>query len=181
MLRQAAEEKEAAIKMRAALQAELAQKQPRSLAPPTASAVTTSQELDHSRLHLESWAAARSIDDVMQRVLDELCQYRPSAPAACVLAPPLQPERVLLMCASMAAASDLLLRPAAAAPAESSRRSQLENERSERALAQAQAARDAALKQNALLQEVAAAAPCARPRPFSLENSCRFATTWLLK
>jgi hypothetical protein len=151
MLRQAAEEKEAAIKMRAVLQAELAQKHPRTHGLPAASTVSTSLELDDSRLHLEAWAASQAIDDVMQGMLDELCPHRLPAPAGCSLAPRLQTQRVLQLCASMAAASQLLLQPVAAPPAEPSRSSQLAHER---ALAQAVAARDAALKHSAHLQEV---------------------------
>jgi hypothetical protein len=181
MLRQAAEDKEAAIKMRAVLQAELAQKQPRVLLPPCASAAATSQELVHSRLHLESWAAAQVIDDVMQNILHQLCHvpHAPPALSSCALATPLQPDGVLRMCASMAAASELLLQPAAATPAENSRKSVLENERSERALAQAHAARDAALKQNVRLQEVIARQQLWPPHDStSLASPCRLATTW---
>jgi hypothetical protein len=151
MLRQAAEEKEAAIKMRASLQAELAQKHPRTHGLPAASAVSTSQALDDSRLHLEAWATSQAIDDVMQGMLHELCPQSPSAPAGCSLAPRLQTQRVLQLCASMAAASELLLQPVAAPPAENSRSSQLAHER---ALAQAVAARDAAVKHSARLQQV---------------------------
>jgi hypothetical protein len=180
MLRQAAEEKESAIKMRAALQAELAQKQPHPHMPCAASAVATSQELQRSRLHLEAWAAAHTVDGVMQRMLSELChsQQQPHVPDACALAAALEPERVLEMCTAMAHASEWLLQPVAA-PADSSRGSQQANERHERAAAQAAAARDAALKQNAQLQEVGVGARSLRqPR---LTRACRCATTSLLR
>ena len=156
MLRQAAEEKESAIKMRAALQAELAQKQPQPCVANAASAVATSQQLHDCSLHLQAWACARSIDDVMQDMLHELCpqHQQPHAAAACTLAPALEPWRVLQMCASMSCASDLLLQPAA--PQEASRGSQQASERHERAAAQAAASRDAALQQNVELQEVCA-------------------------
>ena len=112
MLRQAAEDKEAAIKMRAALQAELAQQQPR-----------------HS--------------------------MQPAAPSPLPLHPALQADRVVDMCAAMAAASALLLLPVAAAPVVENRQgTQQANERSARALAQAVAARDAALSDSTALRQV---------------------------
>jgi hypothetical protein len=155
MLRQAAEEKESAIKMRAALQAELAQKQPHPHMPRAASAVATSQELLLGRLQLEAWAAAQTVDDVMQRMLNELCecQQQPRAPDTSALAVALEPGRVLEMCAAMRHASEWLLQPAAT-PADTSRGSVQASQRLERAAAQAAAARDAALKQNLQLQEV---------------------------
>ena len=153
MLRQAAEEKEFAIKMRAALQAELAQKQPRPAAPLSLSAVATSQELEHGRAQLLAWAAAQAVDDVMQRMLRDVCQQRPVSAAA---THPLDPERVTSICTSMAAASALLLQPVAAQPAEGARVSQQAGERGERALAEAEAARAAAAKENLRLKEVCA-------------------------
>jgi hypothetical protein len=160
MLRQAAEEKEFAIKMRAALQAELAQKQPRPAAPLSLSAVATSQELEHGRAQLLAWAAAQAVDDVMQRMLREVCQQRPVFAAA---TQPLDPERVTGICASMAAASALLLQPVAAQPVEGARLSQQASERAERAVAEAEAARAAAAKENLRLKEVRA--PLQPPPP----------------
>ena len=159
MLRQAAEDKEAAIKMRAALQAELAQKHPRPYAPCAAPAVATSEELQRGRMQLETWAVSQTVSDVMQRVLSDVCQQPPPASTACALVPVLEPGRVLEVCVSMACASELLLQPASAATADSSRSSQQAMERNERAAAHAVAARDAALKQNAHMQEVASLAP----------------------
>ena len=65
MLRQAAEDKESAIKMRAALQAELAQLQPRAFIASSSSAVATSQELECSRLLLQAWATAQVVEEVV--------------------------------------------------------------------------------------------------------------------
>ena len=155
MLRQAAEDKEAAIKMRAALQAELAQQQPRHSMQPAASAVATSQDLDRSRAQLEAWAASHAAADAMQRMLHALCNDQPAAPSPLPLHPALQADRVVDMCATMAAASALLLLPVAAAPVVENRQgTQQANERSARALAQAVAARDAALSDSAALRQV---------------------------
>ena len=152
MLRQAAEDKESAVKMRAALQAELAQQQPRHLMQPAASAVATSQELDGSRALLEAWAMSQAVNEVMQHMLCTL--VNDPLPAASPLPPALQPQHVMQMCASMAAASALLLLPVAALPVENIKSAKQASERSARAVEQAAAARDAAVKENLRLQQV---------------------------